>query len=188
MEGPILDTPRLILRPWRSADFEPFAAMMAEPDTARFITLDGRPQDRVMAWRTMALIVGHWQLRGHGLFVIEEKGTGAFVGRAGPWMPEGWPGFEIGWGVRQAFRGRGYASEAAYHAGLWAIDAFGLDRIISLIHVDNIASQHVAERLGETPLGATLHFGQPHTIWAAPKAQWRAPRPGSCVLPAANTG
>jgi RimJ/RimL family protein N-acetyltransferase len=173
IEAPLLETPRLRLRGWRADDFEPFAAMMADAETARFITLDGKPQDRAMAWRGMAMITGHWQLRGFGMFVVEEKASGAFVGRVGPWMPEGWPGFEVGWGIARGFRGRGYATEAAYHAGLWAFNAFKLDRLISLIHVDNAPSQAVAQRLGETVAQDTLWFGMPHQIWTATKAEWR---------------
>lgn len=176
MTAPTIETPRLILRPWRAGDIDAFAAMMQEPETARYITSDGKPQDRNLAWRTMAMIVGHWQLRGFGMFVIEEKGTGAFVGRAGPWMPEGWPGFEIGWGVRHGFRGKGYASEAAYHAGLWAFDAFKPERVISCIHVDNAPSMRVADRLGETRYAETLLFGLPHKIFSATRDQWRAPQ------------
>lgn len=174
MVTPTLETPRLTLRPWRPDDIDPFAAMMAEPETARFITLDGKPQDRAQSWRIMAMIVGHWQLRGHGMFVVEEKATGAFVGRAGPWMPEGWPGFEIGWAVSLAYRGKGYATEAAYFAGLWAFETLKLERVISLINVANEPSQKVAVRLGERPLHETLHAGMPHVVWGAERSEWRA--------------
>ena len=61
----------------------------------------------------MALVLGHWQLRGFGLWAVEERATGMLAGRVGCWQPEGWPGLEIGWALRREFWGRGYATEAA---------------------------------------------------------------------------
>lgn len=171
--APTLCTDRLILRAWRAEDFEPFATMMAHPDVALFLTADRRPLDRAAAWRAMALFVGHWAMRGYGLFAVEERATGAFVGRVGPWRPDGWPDFEIGWSLARPYWGRGYATEAARAAGVWAFETFALQRVVSLIHVDNIASQNVAMRLGERPGVATLHAGLPHVIWEADQASWR---------------
>lgn len=63
--------------------------MMADAEVARFLTADQRPQDRSAAWRTLAVFIGHWALRGYGLFAVEDKATGAFIGRVGAWQPEG---------------------------------------------------------------------------------------------------
>ena len=130
-DAPILTTERLLLRAWRASDFEPFADMMADDQVAEFLTVDRRPPDRAMTWRTMAALIGHWRLRGYGLFVVEERATGAFVGRIGPWRPEGWPGFEIGWGLARPYWGKGYAVEAARAAGDWAFETFALQDVIS---------------------------------------------------------
>ncbi|MGE0046703.1 MAG: GNAT family N-acetyltransferase [Hyphomonadaceae bacterium] len=176
IQAPVLETERLVLRGWRGEDFDPFAAMMAEPEVALFLTADQRPMDRVSAWRAMAVFAGHWILRGAGMFVVEEKASGDFVGRVGPWQPEGWPGFELGWGLARRFWGKGYASEAARAAGDWAFANFDLDAVISLIHIDNHASQRVAQRLGETPGPKTLHAGMPHVIWSVSRETWRALR------------
>ncbi|MFZ4600860.1 MAG: GNAT family N-acetyltransferase [Caulobacterales bacterium] len=176
-DAPVLTTERLILRAWRADDVEPLIAMMADADVARFLTADARPADRGATWRALAGFLGHWLLRGYGLFAVEERATGAFVGRAGPWRPEGWPGFEIGWGLARPFWGRGYATEAARAAGDWAFQAFDLTDVIHLIHVDNVRSQNVAMRLGASPRTPTLHAGQPHVIWGATRADWGRSRP-----------
>ncbi|MET0182664.1 MAG: GNAT family N-acetyltransferase, partial [Caulobacterales bacterium] len=163
---------RLILRQWRDSDLDGFAAMMSHRDVARFLTADGRPLDRTAAWRQMALYAGHWPLKGYGLFVLEEKETGAFVGRAGCWQPEGWYGFEIGWGLDPRVWGKGYATEAARAAANWAFVTFNLERVVSVIHVDNERSKGVARRMGMSRGVRTIHAGMPHDVWFVTRARF----------------
>lgn len=173
---PRVESRRLILRGWREADLDAFAAMMAEPEVARFLTGDQRPQDRATAWRGLALFVGHWALRGYGLFAVEEKATGAFVGRVGAWQPECWVGFELGWGLARPHWGKGYALEAARAAGNWVFANFPLQRLVSLIHTENAKSQNLAKRLGMRPGDETIHAGMAHVIWSITRQAWTAPR------------
>jgi len=106
--GPVIETERLKLRQWCGADVAPNAAMLSDPATARFIAADGKPPtSELMGWRNAAVMAGHWALHGAGMFVVEEKSSGKFVGRVGPWFPPGWPGFEVGWGIAREFRGKG---------------------------------------------------------------------------------
>ena len=108
---PTLDTARLRLRPWHDDDLEPYAAMCADPEVMRYMG-DGATLSRGDAWRSMAMFVGHWQLRGYGMWAVEERATRPFVGRVGLHRPEGWPGLEVGWMLDRATWGRGYATEA----------------------------------------------------------------------------
>jgi len=162
---PQIETARLLLRGWRNSDLDGFAATMAEPEVAEFLTLDRRPLDRAGAWREMAIFAGQWALDGFGLFVVEERASGAFVGRVGLWRPDNWPGVELGWGLRREFWGRGLAFEAASAARDWAFARRLADRLVSVIHVDNARSARLAERLGMRAARATLHAGMAHTIW-----------------------
>ena len=105
--APTIETPRLILRGWRPKDFEPYAAMLADDETARFITAQGRGLTRSEAWNETVWLVGHWQLLGCGMFVVEERSTGAFLGRVGPLRPPWWPELAIAWSLAPEARGRG---------------------------------------------------------------------------------
>jgi len=88
LNGPVIETPRLKLRQWCHADIAPYTAMLADPGTARFITVDGKPvTDEMTGWRHTVVMAGHWAIHGAGMFAIEEKHSGTFVGRAGPWFP-----------------------------------------------------------------------------------------------------
>ena len=177
--APTLETPRLILRGWRAEDFAPYAAMLAEPETARFITRRGQPYDEAEVWTEMAVLIGHWQLLGHGMFVVEERASGAFLGRIGPLQPPGWPGFEIAWGLTRAACGNGYATEAARAAIDWAFESFDLDRVISIIHPDNVASQRVAERIGERRTAERFTpFREVCEIWELRRKDWRPAESG----------
>jgi RimJ/RimL family protein N-acetyltransferase len=80
--------------------------MCADPEVMRYLG-DGQPPNRKDAWRQMALFIGHWALRGYGLWAIERKSDGRLIGRAGLWRPEGWPGLELGWALARASWGRG---------------------------------------------------------------------------------
>src|SRR5207244_12009583 len=156
IEGPVIETKRLILRQWRASDVAPNTAMLSDPPTARFITADGKPITEAMnGWRNAAIMAGHWVLNGVGMFVVEEKSSGQFVGRVGPWFPPGWPGFEVGWGLAKEFRGKGYALEAARAAIDWSFATFELDQIMHCIDCENTASQAVARRLGAEERGVT---------------------------------
>jgi len=158
-----LETDRLKLRGWRNEDFDEYAELCADAEVMRFI--GGKPVDRLEAWRQFAFHVGHWELRGYGHWVVEEKSTGRLVGRVGFLNPVGWPAFEIGWTLKREFWGKGYASEAARRALQYGFNELDKPHIISLIHPDNKASIHVAERLGETVEGKTELFGHDVLIY-----------------------
>jgi RimJ/RimL family protein N-acetyltransferase len=110
------------------------------------------------------------------MFVIEARATGAFLGRAGPLQPEGWPGIEIAWALTPEARGQGYATEAAAATADWTFRTFEPDHLISIIHPDNRDSQRVATRLGERRTGETFApFGEACDIWRLDPALLRCP-------------
>jgi RimJ/RimL family protein N-acetyltransferase len=172
--APTLETPRLILRGWRPDDVAAYAAMLADDETARFITAHGRGLDPDEAWNEAVWLVGHWQMLGYGMFVVEERSTGAFLGRVGPLRPPRWPAFEMAWALARGARGKGYATEAARAAVAWSFETLPLERIVSIIDPRNAASERVAERLGQRRTGERFTpFREPCEVWELRREDWR---------------
>jgi RimJ/RimL family protein N-acetyltransferase len=175
--GPTLETPRLILRPPIRADLEGWAAMMADEQAARFV---GGVQARSSCWRAVMMMAGSWALEGFGMFSVLEKSSGAWIGRAGPWRPEGWPGDEVGYGFLRSHWGHGFAVEAAAASIDWAVDHLGWIDVIHCIDEQNIGSQAVARRLGARMRGMgkmPAPFENDTTqIWGQSAAEWRQNR------------
>ncbi len=133
--------------------------------------------ERSDAWRSLAISIGHWTLRGYGTWAVERKADGALVGRVGLINPEGWPGLELGWTLGRPYWGQGYASEAAAAALRYAFLTQPVTWMISLIDPDNKASQAVAERIGETKgEGTKIRSGgkeYPVDIWSIARDAWQ---------------
>jgi RimJ/RimL family protein N-acetyltransferase len=163
---PELETERLRLRAFRNEDLDAYAPMCADPEVMRYLGT-GVTLSRDDAWRSMASFLGHWALRGYGMWALEEKATGALVGRAGFLNPEGWPGFELGWTLGRAYWGRGFATEAARRALDFAFTDLDQPRVISLIRPANTPSMRVAERLGEVRVGEIELLGAPCYVYEA---------------------
>lgn len=154
-----LETPRLRLRPFRDADLDAYAPIVADAEVMRYLG-DGKPLDRFGAWRQMALLLGHQAMRGYTLWAVDEKASGRIVGRVGLWYPEGWPALEVGWLVAREHWGKGFAVEAARACRRAAFETLGAARLISVIYPDNARSIRVAEKLGAVPDGRVLLFGK----------------------------
>jgi RimJ/RimL family protein N-acetyltransferase len=126
----------------------------------------------------MMTMAGSWSLKGFAMFSMIEKASGRWIGRTGPWQPEGWPGTEVGWGVIRSAQGQGFAYEAAVATIDWAFDRLGWDDVIHCIDPANTPSQRLAERLGSTNGGPGRlpppfeHFEV--ELWGQSRAQWRA--------------
>ena len=167
IDVPVLFTDRLLLRGLEQRDFDAYAEMMADPDVTRFLGT-GEPLSRGDAWRQMAIFVGHWELRGFGMWAVENRATGEFMGRIGCLEPDGWPGFEVGYVLARAHWGHGYAQEAARASLTFAHDVLGKRDVISLIRPANLGSIRVATALGAKRTGSVEFFGSPTEIYSYP--------------------
>jgi RimJ/RimL family protein N-acetyltransferase len=122
----------------------------------------GGVSDRAGTWRLMAVTLGHWQLRGYGVWAVEESSTGGLVGRAGLFNQVGWPGIEVTWALIRSHWGFGYATEAGQAVIDYAFNTLDLDQVIALVHPDNVASARVAEKLGMKYEFCQDLFGETH--------------------------
>jgi RimJ/RimL family protein N-acetyltransferase len=168
---PILETPRLRLRGFCEDDLDAYARITADAETMRYVG-PGTPLARDEAWRSLGYILGHWRIRGFGLWAVEERASGDFVGRIGLYRPEGWPGLEVGWLVDRARWGEGFATEGALAALAYAFEKVGAERVISAILPANSASIRVAEKLGERLDGHDEIQGQQTCIYAIERPEW----------------
>lgn len=177
--APRLMTDRLCLRPVTPDDLSAFARFMAS-DRARFV---GGPSKGYDAWRRFAVHLGHWRIRGYGMWIVERREDGAAVGQVGPWNPDGWVAPEVGWWLLDAaFEGHGYAREAAIAARAHAFDTLGWPAVYSVIAPDNARSIALARRLGAVEdREATTPDGQPVIVF-------RHPSPGERPNPTATSG
>ena len=162
-----LETSRLVLRQFVEADLDALATMYGDAETMRFMGT-GIVANRQETWRAIGSMLGHWLLRGYGMWAVEERTTGSMVGRVGFIDPEGWPGFELGWMIDRSRWGRGYAPEAAAAALWFARDVLRKDRVISLIRPANAASIRVAEKIGARREGSLQLFEQEALVYASP--------------------
>lgn len=174
---PRIETPRLVLRPTHLDDFDSWAAQVADSETMRFL---GGRQSRPAAWRGFLTMAGSWRRQGFGMFSVLEKDTLMWVGRVGPWRPEGWPGNEIGWAINRDRWGLGYATEAAVASIDWAFEQLGWSDFIHCIAPGNCASRRVASKLGSRNCGrVTLPdpFNDAHVdMWRQDRRQWQSRR------------
>ena len=176
LDGPVLETERLRLRLPEERDLDGFVGLMSDEVAARHI---GGVMEAPLVWRQLCTIIGHWAVRGYGFFSVEEKATGDWVGRVGPWAPHGWPQPEVGWSITRAHWGKGFGPEAAVATMDFAFDELGWDSVIHLIAPENDNSKAVARKLGSVDQGRTAEvpgFGIQAQVWGQSRADWAANR------------
>ncbi len=164
-ESLVIETPRLRLRPFCEEDLADLTRFNADPQVARYLG-SGKPMTRAESWRQIATFMGHMQMRGYSILAIEDRATGAFLGRSGPWFPEGWPMLEVGWGVVPERQGQGIATEAGRASLAWCFANLGVERVCSLIRSHNAPSIRVAEKLGaKVDYQLEDFLGEPADVW-----------------------
>jgi RimJ/RimL family protein N-acetyltransferase len=171
-----LSTPRLILRAPQVADLDGWAELDADVEATRFI---GGVVTREQSLEGLRAAIEMWRRKGCGLFSVFDSQTGQWIGRTGPWVPDGALGKEIGWAFATTARGRGYATEAARAVMHWAFQSLEWSEAIHCIGRGNTASVAVAHRLGSRWLRSDVERdGKSVEIYGQARADWLA-APGS---------
>ncbi len=180
--GPQLRTERLLLRRWRAADIEPFAAMNADQAVMEHFPA---PLSLVESAALIERVEAGFDDRGYGLWAVEVPAEGAFAGLAGL-APVGGdlafaPAVELGWRLARRFWGRGIATEAASAAMAFGLDELGLPGLVAYTAVGNLRSRRVMERLDmrRDPAEDFAHPGlpaghplAPHVLYRTDAVRW----------------
>lgn len=162
---PVFETDRLVLRGAEVRDLEAVAGFY-QSERSRMI---GGPKDRNEAWRVMCAGLGHWQLRGYGMWTLHHKDADRACGACGFLNHEGWDEPELGWNLHDGFEGQGLAMEAAVAARAYGARHFGLNGVISYIDATNDRSRALAERLGASFERDGMVMGHPCHVYRHPK-------------------
>jgi RimJ/RimL family protein N-acetyltransferase len=160
---PTLQTRRMRLVVPEARHYQDFAALHTDPYTMRYVG-QGMPLDRVEAWLQLAMLIGHWQMRGYGVWIAEDL-DGRFIGRVGLFHPDDWDEPELNWMIAPLMRKQGLAAEAARAVLDHAFGTLGLPSVISLIRPGNEASRKVAAKLGAVAAETVAFLGGPVQIF-----------------------
>lgn len=158
-------TDRLLMRDWRVEDLEPFAALNADPEVMEHFPA---PLTRMESDAFAARIQERLDEQGYGLWALEVRATGEFIGFTGlvlqTFPAHFTPAVEVGWRLARAAWGHGYAQEAARVALDLGFDEVGLDEIVSMTSTTNVRSQRVMQRIGmhRDPADDFDHPNVPH--------------------------
>jgi RimJ/RimL family protein N-acetyltransferase len=171
--APVLETARLILRPFRADDVDAQAAMMSDAEVMRHL---GAPLSREESWRKLLCGAGAWSLFGYGYWAIERRGDGLMIGQIGfadfkrgmePAI-EDIP--EMGWLLAASASGQGYATEAGRAALDWIDSAFPGGDVAAIIDAANTHSIRVAGKLGFGAREEARYRGEPILLFKRKRA------------------
>jgi RimJ/RimL family protein N-acetyltransferase len=147
----MIETERLLLRNWRSEDFDRFVALTNTPGVMRWL---GGVQEPGMLRERLAGRFTAWQEeRGFTFWVVERKADGELLGFCGLKIADD-AGcsvageYEAGWRLREDGWGQGYAKEAAIASLDFAFASLGAERVVAFTVGGNIASWGLMKRLG----------------------------------------
>ncbi|WP_271853308.1 GNAT family N-acetyltransferase [Planococcus maritimus] len=154
----VFESQRLAFRRWKTSDREPFAAMNANPDVMEFFP---NTLSRVESDALVDRIEAHFEKTGYGLWAVERKEDGAFIGFIGLLdvnFDIGVKGAtEIGWRLDLKFWKQGYATEGAKACLAYAFEELGKTAIYSFTAAVNTPSITVMKRIGMEKTGEFEH-------------------------------
>ena len=168
-EDLILETERLVLRPFTPNDVEALEAVLGDPVAMEFypapLTREG-----VEGWIRKNL--ERYEKDGYGLNAIVLRETGEVIGDCGcvVQLVEEREQVEIGYHVQRSLWGRGYATEAARACMIYAFHQLDAQRVISMIRPENVSSRRVAEKNGLVCEKVIFWRNYDHCIYAKQKA------------------
>jgi RimJ/RimL family protein N-acetyltransferase len=169
----LLETPRLVLRPFAPGDAPLVHRVYSDPDVMRYVAT-GPMADLAVTARLLQDYEAHQRRHGYSFWAVTERASGELIGDAGLYRtPAG--GVELGYTLGLAWWGRGYATEAASAWLACAFGSLGIAEVVALAEPANVASTHVLEKLGMRQAGERIAFGRPHAVFRTQRAPSDAP-------------
>ncbi len=156
----LIETPRLRMRPLAEPDFDALVALNTDPDVMFFFT-GGTPMPMEKTESRFRFYLEHHRRHGFGICLATDRADGAFVGICGIQYLENTGEVEVGYRLMKAYWGRGLATEGARACVEYGFTTVGLERIVAVIHPDNIASQRVLEKIGLRYERDAVHYEGP---------------------------
>jgi ribosomal-protein-alanine N-acetyltransferase len=173
----LLETPRLILRPFAPGDAPLVHRVYSDPEVMRYVAT-GPMADLAVTERLLADYDAHQKRLGYSFWAVMERATGELIGDSGLYRtPSG--EVELGYTLGAAWWGRGYATEAASAWLACAFGSLGIFEVVALAEPANVASTHVLEKLGMRRSGERIAFGRPHAVFRTQRAANSASIPSS---------
>ena len=165
---PTLTTERFVMRAPQASDLDAYAEFCA---SGRSVGVGG-PYSRAKSFARLGELVGHWQLRGYGRWMVADRQTNAPCGVVGVMYPDDWPEPEIAWTVFGSAEGKGVAYETALMARRYAYEVLKWSSAISCVMTGNDRSETLAKRLGATFERVFDHpeYG-PMNVWRHPSRE-----------------
>ena len=167
-----VETARLYLRRFDSGDLDAFAVLNGDADVVRYIG-DGKPQTRSQTQMRLNAVLDHWEQHGFGLCAVIAKAGGAFIGFCGLQYLDGTSEIEVGYRLAKRFWGKGLATEAASASLKYGFDELGLDRIVAVVHPENVASQMVIQKIGLQYEKDAQFYGSELEYYAITRAEFK---------------
>jgi RimJ/RimL family protein N-acetyltransferase len=163
-----LQTPHLLLRPWALEDADAWFNILQEDGILRYFP-NQTPPSREKAEPYITHHLTHWRTRGYGHWAVVTRPDGQVVGWCGLEYLTDLDETEVAYLLSKRVWGRGYATEAARAAVQFGFGSTGLEKIIGLVHPENLGSVHVLEKCG-------LNFADRITLWGMELSRYRINR------------
>jgi len=173
MHVPTIETDRLILRGFETADLDALAGILSTPAVMRYMP-GGEPFSRERTEKTLQGIIRHWEEHSFGWWAVMQKGVPQLAGWCGLTYLEELDETEIAYLLDEPFWSKGIATEGAVASLRFGFENVGLDHAVALAHVDNIASRRVMEKSGLTYTGDLFLWGLKLAKYTISRADYRA--------------
>jgi ribosomal-protein-alanine N-acetyltransferase len=170
---PVLETPRLLLRPFTEADIEALHVILSDREVIRYLPSTAPPsRERVSDFVDQQ--IAHWHDHGFGWWGVEYRGRPRLLGWAGlTYLPETGE-VEVAYLLTMSAWGQGLATEAARACVAYGFERIGLRQIIALVHPENVASRRVIQKLGMAFVDEAHYFGIDVHRYALEHRSWKA--------------